>query len=40
MFDIQSGKTHYYDPNEGEFLPLVEDGGEPLPRRRGDATTP
>ncbi|MBS2013241.1 MAG: carbonic anhydrase [Deltaproteobacteria bacterium] len=33
VFDIHSGKTHYYDPAEDEFLPLVDDGAEPLPRR-------
>jgi len=41
VFDIQSGKTHYYDPNEAEFLPLVHDAGvEQLPRMRGEPPPP
>lgn len=41
VFDIQNGKTHYYDPIEDEFLPLFDDGGvEPLPRRRSELPPP
>lgn len=40
VFDIHSGKTHYYDPHEDEFLPLVDDGGEQLPRRQSEPPPP
>ena len=36
VFDIATGKTHYYDPTEDEFLPLVDDGADPLPRRNSE----
>lgn len=40
VFDIHNGKVHYYDPHEDEFLPLVDDGSEQLPRRNSDLPPP
>ncbi len=37
VYDIHTGKTHYYDPREDEFVPLVDDGVDaPLPRRNSE----